>query len=732
MRTRISLFTLCLLFSLLLIGQNKMSKKLSPMTKAFNRLEKDSIMPASLLKKAFQTKQIGGKTYINSFIRLNSATQLDSLTAAGVIINSQINNIVTALVPTDKMERIGNLSNVNRLEIGTPVFLRMDKARIAGNVDSVHLGNGLDQKYKGKGVVVGIVDNGFQYGHVNFYNSTRDTLRVKTVWNQNDTTGTSPSNFSYGSEYSTSAAILKAAYDVTDETHATHVAGIAAGADTTTSYYGVAPEADLAFVSYSSSTGILDGIKYIYDYATSVSKPAVVNLSLGSHVGPHDGTSTFDEACDELEGAGRLLVGAAGNEGSDSLYIHKDFTSSTDTLKTFLNFATTTKYGYLDIWGEANKTYKIAIGVYNISTKKFVATSSFYDASTTSEFGLKLTSTSGAGPTGTFYIATETNDNNSKANAFIEVYMTSLPTNEYACILIKASSGSVDAWTEPSYATFDSYSQSGWTMGASDHSVGEVGGTGTKIISVGAFTTKKSFVNLDNETYGSSSLSVGDIAYFSSKGPTVDDRMKPDITAPGALIASSFSDKVATTSSQEYLNAATSTFNGSTYYYGIMGGTSMASPFVTGTLALWLQAKPNLTPADVRTILKETAINDSYTGSVKSSGSNTWGYGKIDAWNGIKTLMATSGVESDTDTSSSKLYSLLKTSETLSLTFLSTNSDISISIYTLDGKQVYKNDVGSVSDGDETSINLSSFAKGIYILKVTSKSAGSQNQKIII
>lgn len=54
-------------------------------------------------------------------------------------------------------------------------------------------------------------------------------------------------------------------------------------------------------------------MKYIYDYAESVRKPCVINMSLGSHIGPHDGTSTFDQVADNLQGPGKLFAGAAGN-----------------------------------------------------------------------------------------------------------------------------------------------------------------------------------------------------------------------------------------------------------------------------------------------------------------------------------------------------------------------------------------------------------------------------------
>ena len=51
-------------------------------------------------------------------------------------------------------------------------------------------------------------------------------------------------------------------------------------------------------------------------------KPCVINMSLGYHIGPHDGTSTFDRICDELQGEGRLLVGASGNEAEYLSLIH--------------------------------------------------------------------------------------------------------------------------------------------------------------------------------------------------------------------------------------------------------------------------------------------------------------------------------------------------------------------------------------------------------------------------
>ena len=69
-------------------------------------------------------------------------------------------------------------------------------------------------------------------------------------------------------------------------------------------------------------------------------------------------------------------------------------------------------------------------------------------------------------------------------------------------------------------------------------------------------------------------------------------------------------------------------------YYGVMNGTSMASPNVTGIVAIWLQAKPDLTYNDVRALIKETSRNDPYTTDptlIPSGNVMQAGWGKIDA-----------------------------------------------------------------------------------------------------
>ena len=248
-------------------------------------------------------------TTVSAFIRIKSADITEDLKKFGAkTINTISDKLVTAELPLAAIEQISKLDGIESISLGTDVHMRMDEARKQTGVDDCHTMTSNNGPYTGKGVVVGIVDNGFEFAHVDFMNSDLSDTRVKRVWNQSGT-GKAPIKYGYGAEYTSLAQMKAAKCDTRSTFHATHVSGIAAGSDKTVPYYGVAPDADLVFVSYrQSNSDIVNGIKYVFDYAKSVGKPAVVNLSLGSHMGPHDGTSDTDVSFAALTGPGRIIV----------------------------------------------------------------------------------------------------------------------------------------------------------------------------------------------------------------------------------------------------------------------------------------------------------------------------------------------------------------------------------------------------------------------------------------
>lgn len=109
------------------------------------------------------------------------------------------------------------------------------------------------------------------------------------------------------------------------------------------------------------------------------------------------------------------------------------------------------------------------------------------------------------------------------------------------------------------------------------------------------------------------------LAKYSSRGPTADGRLKPEIVAPGSAITSTVPPS-STTSVSNVLKAQPQVF------YGELSGTSMAAPHASGVIALMLEVNPDLTPFEVKQILVATAQDLGSKGR-----DNETGYGIVDA-----------------------------------------------------------------------------------------------------
>jgi subtilisin family serine protease len=606
----------------------------------------------SLLINKYGLMRINNILYANAFLLTSDNYEPSELSKYGFLSGSQSGQIMTGLIPIDKIIEISNSDLIKYIQIGEPAKPLMDAARAATWVNEVHAGTGLPQSYFGNGVVVGIIDGGFDYTHPNFYDGTgSNNYRIKRVWEQNGT-GTPPAGYSYGRELSTQTSILNAQKDISSGSHGSHVTGIAAGAGggASTTYMGVAPQSDVVLVSYGGSDSKLaDAISYIMNYASSVNKPCVINMSLGKHIGPHDGNSAFDQYCDGIVGQGKLLVGAAGNEGSDALYYGKSYTSSDTVLYSFVQFPSssngTNGETVIDIWGNQNQNFWVAVNIYNTNTNSFEDWTPYIAANSPSSNNYTLYDDDTFVPDAcSVTIATEINGLNNKPRVLVSIDHTA-QDDSYRWVMIEiiAYNTQTKMWAATAYNGSETvFTANGkgypWVNGSTSSTMGEIGGTGKNIITVGAYTSKNSWtaLNASNQSNGATN---GAIADFSSKGPTADGRTKPDITAPGNVIVSSVNrfDSNYPSSSNDVVSGVTNGTNN--WYFATMQGTSMASPMVTGILALWLQAYPNLTPTQAKTLLKDNAWTDSYTGTIPVNGSNTWGWGKVDAQYGLIDLL---------------------------------------------------------------------------------------------
>lgn len=551
----------------------------------------------------------------------------------------------SVLIPVDRFEALAVSGLCSYIDLGHKNVLHNNRVRGAFAADHIHRGEGLAQGYDGTGVVVGIIDVGFEFGHPSFYDSTGTTLRVKRVWSQIDQSGTPPEGFSYGSEYATPEDILAAGSDHYPHTHGTHVAGTAAGCGAPgaegSRYCGVAPAADLVLVgSTLQDPDIYNAILYIHRYARSVGKPCVINMSLGTQLGSHDGQTGIDANIESYLGGPThtdsiVLVSSASNDGGMRVHRFKHF-SAVDSVITVEphTLSQTDVYEGIVIWGGVGDTFDVELKVLNLATNEIDCVSPLMRCGTVADsvYNFTLPVPNDRAPYNFFVVTTAENPQNHKPNVEIVFSLDSLDVNPrtHALLLsVYSQSADIHMWTNGAYfaAGID---YPGMAYGDDAYTIGGIGGNGTAAISVGSYNTRQAWTRRDGTVAVSAGDEEGDISNFTSNGPTADGRTKPDVATPGAVIVSSVSRLWPDYLTTENLYDSV-VWNGQTEYYATMSGTSMASPAAAGVVALWLQENPALNVDSVRAIMHATAIKDYYTGEIGTYGDNTWGWGKLNA-----------------------------------------------------------------------------------------------------
>ena len=636
---------------------------------------------------------VDGVEVVDAFIDIENKEAIKALKANGIIVNCDFDDFVTAQVPVSMLPRVTRIAGVTNIELSRIMELCTDttlRVTHAGQVIN-GLDYGLPQGYDGTGVIVGIIDTGFDYQHMAFRcNNDTSKTRIVRVYDPNNTTGhvaqvgtnVLPGSVFMGEQIDTMTT------DYPDA-HGTHTASIAAGMHVG-GYGGMAPGADIVLCSSRnlnigiSETEVANCIKYIYAYADSVGKPCVISVSVSTLQGPHDGTDRISKAVANATGPGRIFVIAAGNNAERSLYCSGPTTSTrqfnmligqqcdnADDSYFYKNF-------WFDTWVRA-KSVRPALKyhIFDKRTHRIVwqsnlvplytridwseISSYFYPDLTFDSVGY-LSAIVSLSPSTKYEIQCYLHnlkcrdisyDNTGRIVSRYAIGVSIFPPSSVnpnqtdSCYLDSwMCTGKRIFFTDSVYV--DEVNASGdmvtkaignFYSWPNDYSSIGTYAVHDSVISAGAYSGRNSYYSiLKGSVIVNDSYTIGQYYMYSSYqangyGPT--GVALPTVAAPGVLV-------VAAGSRYSFFGidwhiSRSYDFGGSTW--GVLTGTSMAAPTVAGIIAQWLQIEPTLSPSQVKNVIAETAIKDRFTQN-PYTGMRFGPNGKIDALAGARYLIS--------------------------------------------------------------------------------------------
>jgi len=533
------------------------------------------------------------------------------------VIAGSVGRVTTIQVPADALEETVKLDFVSGLFSPRSYHPTLDES--ASDIGATYVWqnvtDGHGKPVDGSGVIIGIIDTGVDLSHpdLRFPNGTS---KVMSLWDQT-MSGKPPKGFSYGVECSWSEINDGKCYERDTFGHGTHVASIAASSGLASGKYrGIAPGASLLIVKSGEpvcdgenwtfeDNALIDGLEYLVEKARDLKMRLVVNLSMGGNIGGHDDSSPLELALDDLDSEGVIVTVAAGNDAHSQGHATGSLGRA---MSTSVNWGLLGKASSatVDLWFPRGREISATLLTPSGQAVQGPTTS---DGASTSDGLVSIASSTAA-----------------KGNELVISVQTegTLKLSGWSLVLNLTDDGpSVmwDAWVDSDSCSYPSISFStgeGYVIDV--NGTVSVPATSRGAIAVGAYVSKNSWLNKLGKNVSAKDYDVGDIASFSSRGPTRDGRTKPEISAPGLFIAAARSSDVPPSNDDP------------DQYHRVLAGTSMAAPHVAGVVALMLQYNPQLTSREARSILIQGANLDDFTGFIESPrGSDEWGWGKVDA-----------------------------------------------------------------------------------------------------
>lgn len=669
-----------------------------------------SSVSESQLNEIRVSNQVGNPN-VSVVAIINSAFDSETLEAKGITVRTLRGSIATLNVPLSEIDFIEKYIGFDFAKVPDKIAPNIERAIMDVRADSVHLGIDLPAVFSGQNVLIGVTDWGFDYTHPMFYDTANNQTRILAAWDQYKRSGPSPAGYDYGTEYNSSAALLSAESDTANiysySTHGSHVAGIAGGSGAGTEHRGVAFGAQFLYLTILvDEAAVIDGFEWMYQISQTEGKRLVINMSWGLYYfGTLDGNSVMSEVIKTYSDLGVVFVTSGGNNGDANFHIGYEFES--DTMRTEVEFVPNNAVNFQDgqsitCWGEPNESFAIKLEVFDNSGNSS-GSSAWFNTNDGDDY--LVDSLIIGADTYHFDVAIdESHPRNNRPHIRLRI---DYPPSGNIVLNAAANSGTVHFWNV--LETTTGVGNTGWDFndllpgfvpGDNQYGIGEPAAS-KDAISVGAYLANLD-LNGQKVTY--------DIAGFSSLGPTLDGRTKPDLCAPGVSMASSISSFT----DRSYSPVESITFNGRTYDFAKFSGTSMASPVVAGIVALMLEANPYLTPSEIKEILQETCRYDDKTGDLSSGPNNTWGYGKVNAYSAVQRAAQLNGVFRST---LSDLVSIYPNPSERIVRVSSPELIQRLELWSIDGKKVFE------LNNSESEFSTQGLAPGVYHLWIYTESS---------
>lgn len=540
-------------------------------------------------------------------------------------------------------------------------FLLNDKMIGNANVAGLQEIGIYDTLLNGKGVILGFIDSGMDYTHPDFINEDGSS-RILYIWDQKDPIDSNQifDEYGYGKLITrdTLDQWLDSSYQIIMDPnnwygHGTTVVGAACSNGRALlplvesevmdhDYHGVAPEAEIIMVAsdFERETwlaSVADGVHFMLAKAQEEGKPIVINLSIGTYGGSHDGldpVGTLINSWFSDDYVGRMLVCAGGN--SRTLRYHLGYNGTEDTTYSIYSSFNAPadldlgRMAFTELWLDSvSEDFTYQVGLYHPAEDQFYSIPSPFIMI---EDNLDSLLVDSIFDNNMDLLAISRRFIQERGEQFqLQVQLDHISNNQIKMVIFTKGLAQVDAWSaewigssnivgpealpfsissDPAYVSPDSLKQIVSSFSCADNA-----------LTVANYKNRLSYTDVNNNEVVFEG-NLGELANHSSRGPTRDGRIKPELAASGELVISSGPYNYRSI----LLNAAPYKLAEGGWHMR-NGGSSMASPIVSGVAALYLQRCPYSTASDIKNAILNSSYQDVFTGELPNI---SWGNGKLD------------------------------------------------------------------------------------------------------